>query len=156
MIAATTDVMPMNESNPVMPLADPAFDKPASDAPLVLVVEDEEIVRQFAAETLREAGFEVLEAASAPDAFHIVERRRDLKVMITDVRMPGPLNGYFLAKKVRERWPYVEIILVSGYAAPSRQDINVEWDFLVKPYEADDLVRRVRALARRGVPAALG
>jgi CheY-like chemotaxis protein len=141
----------MNVNADAAPAAgtEPSLSPSGEPAP-VLVVEDEELVRLFAAETLREAGFEVLEAASADEALRVLEQRSDLKVMVTDVRMPGPVNGYFLAKRVRERWPYVEIILVSGYAAPARQDINIEWDFLVKPYDGDELVRRVQALARRG------
>jgi CheY-like chemotaxis protein len=146
-------LMIVNAEGAASSMTDAASMHAATGAALVLVVEDEELVRQFAVETLRDAGFEVLEAASAQDALHILEQRSDLKVMVTDVRMPGPVNGYFLAKRVRERWPYVEIILVSGYAAPSRQDINVEWDFLVKPYDSDELVRRVQSLARRGVSA---
>jgi len=115
----------------------------------VLVVEDEPLVRQFAVETLREAGFETLEAGGAEEALQILESRRDLKVLVTDVRMPGPVNGYFLARKVRERWPYVEIILASGYAAPDRRDIGFDCDLLVKPFESEELVRRVAQRARR-------
>jgi CheY-like chemotaxis protein len=116
---------------------------------VVLVVEDEPLVRQFAVETLREAGFETLEASGAEEALRILENRRDLKVLVTDVRMPGPVNGYFLARKVRERWPYVEIILASGYAAPDRRDIGFDCDLLVKPFESEELVRRVAQRARR-------
>jgi CheY-like chemotaxis protein len=130
-----------------------APDAVASVAPpaVVLVVEDEDIVRQYAVETLQEAGFEVLEAPAAEDALRLLEERHDLKVMVSDVRMPGPVNGYFLARKVRDRWPYVEIILVSGYAAPSRQELHLDCDFLVKPYDGEELVRRVQTLARRGI-----
>lgn len=118
---------------------------------VVLVVEDEDIVRQFAVETLREAGFEVLEAPSSDEALRLLEQRRDVKVMVSDVRMPGPVNGYFLARKVRDRWPYVEIMLVSGYAAPARQELHLDCEFLAKPYEGEDLVRRVQGLTRRGM-----
>jgi len=121
-----------------------------TDVGAVLVVEDEEAVRQFAVETLREAGFETLEASGAEDALRILESRQDLRVLVTDVRMPGPINGYFLARRVRERWPYVEIILASGYAAPDRRDIGFDCDLLVKPYEGEELVRRVARRARKG------
>lgn len=116
----------------------------------VLVVEDEEVVRLFAVEALEEAGFEVVAAASAEEALRRADERRDLKVMVTDVRMPGAVNGYFLARRVRERWPYVEIMLISGYAAPARRDLSLDCDFLIKPFAGDELVRRVSALARRG------
>jgi CheY-like chemotaxis protein len=115
----------------------------------VLVVEDEPVVRQFAVDSLREAGFETLEAEGAEEALRILEERTDLKVLVTDVRMPGPVNGYFLARKVRERGPYVDIILASGYAAPERRDIRFDCDLLVKPFESEELVRRVAQRARR-------
>jgi DNA-binding response OmpR family regulator len=117
----------------------------------VLVVDDEEIVRGLVAEGLSDAGFEAIEAADAAEALRVLDERRDLSVMVTDVRMPGEMNGYFLAKKVRERWPYVQIILVSGHATPDRRDLGFDCDFLVKPFENDELVRRVAARARRAV-----
>ena len=59
------------------------------------------------------------------------------------------MNGYRLAQRVRERWPHVEIILVSGFAAPDRRDIAFDCDLLGKPFEADELVRRVARRAQR-------
>jgi len=115
----------------------------------VLVVEDDAAVRQAMADTLRDAGFDVVEAANAADAIRILERQRDLQVMITDIHMPGQINGYFLARKVRERWPYVEVLMVSGYAAPARRDLDVDCDFLFKPFGSAELVGHVGVLARR-------
>jgi len=116
---------------------------------VVLFVDDEPDVRQFAVETLQEAGFDTLGAGSADDALRTLEQRPDVTVLVTDVRMPGPVNGYFLARKVRERWPHVEIILVSGYAAPQRGDISFDCDLLVKPFQGEELVRRVSRRARQ-------
>lgn len=120
-----------------------------SPAPVVLVVDDEELIRSLLVEDLMEAGFETLEAGDAAEALKILEERRDLSVLVTDVRMPGEMNGYFLAKKARERWPYIHIVLVSGHAAPSRRELGFDCDFLVKPFANDELVRTVKARARR-------
>jgi len=120
-------------------------------SPVVLVVDDEELIRSLLVEDLMDAGFETLEAGDATEALKILEERRDLSVLVTDVRMPGEMNGYFLAKRVRERWPYVQIVLVSGHAAPSRRELGFDCDFLVKPFANDELVRTVKARVRRGV-----
>jgi CheY-like chemotaxis protein len=116
---------------------------------VVLVVDDDEDVRRFAAETLGEAGFEAIEAGDADEALRVLQERHDVKVLVSDVRMPGTLNGYRLAQRVRERWPHIEIVLISGYATPDRRDIAFDCDLLVKPFEADELVRRVSLRARR-------
>jgi len=117
--------------------------------PSVLVVEDDSAVRQAMADTLRDAGFDVAEAGNAVDAIRLLEQHRDFQVMITDIHMPGQINGYFLARKVRERWPYVEVLMVSGYAAPARRDLDIDCDFLFKPFGSVELVGHVSTLARR-------
>jgi CheY-like chemotaxis protein len=116
---------------------------------VVLVVDDDEDVRRFAAETLAEAGFEAIEAGDADEALRVLQDRHDVKVLVSDVRMPGAMNGYRLAQRVRDRWPHVEIVLISGYATPDRRDIAFDCDLLAKPFEADELVRRVSLRARR-------
>jgi CheY-like chemotaxis protein len=115
----------------------------------VLVVDDDPAVRRLASETLAEAGYRSLEAGDATEALRILAADPDIDVMVTDVRMPGEMNGYFLARRARERWPYVEIIMVSGYAAPDRRDIGFDCDVLVKPFKARDLLSRVAQRMRR-------
>jgi len=117
--------------------------------PSVLLVEDDGAVRQAMADTLRDAGFDVVEAGNAADAIRLLEQHREFQVMITDIHMPGQINGYFLARKVRERWPYVEVLMVSGYAAPARRDLDLDCDFLFKPFGSVELVGHVSTLARR-------
>lgn len=117
--------------------------------PAVLLVEDDADVRQATAETLRDAGFDVTEACDADDAIRILCVCQDYEVLVTDVHMPGRTNGYFLARHVRERWPHLEILMVSGYAVPARRDLDVDCDMLCKPYGSLELVGHVSALARR-------
>src|SRR5271156_3982846 len=74
---------------------------------VVLVVEDEELLRAFAAWQLEEAGFEVLQAANADEALQAMKSRPDVRVLFTDVQMPGRLDGMDLARKIHEQWPKV-------------------------------------------------
>lgn len=123
---------------------------PASSA-VVLVVEDEALVRMIAAEALREVGgFEVLEAASADEALTVLQVC-GVGVLVTDVEMPGPLNGFALARRVAEAWPQTGIVVVTGRAMPADGDLPVGAHFVPKPYAVDALVSAVQdALARAG------
>jgi CheY-like chemotaxis protein len=90
------------------------------DNPLViLLVEDEVLVRMVAADVLEDAGFTVLESASAEEALRLLETRPDVQVLFTDVNMPGTLDGLGLAQTVHERSPGVSILIGSGRIRPS-------------------------------------
>jgi two-component system, response regulator PdtaR len=73
----------------------------------ILVVEDEALIRIWAAGLLEENGFSVLEANDADAALKVLESRPDVKLLFTDVQMPGSLNGMELAREVHARWPHV-------------------------------------------------
>src|SRR3981081_3226503 len=80
----------------------------------VLVVEDEMMLRMRAVDIVEDAGFTPLEAVNADDALAILEARSDIELLFTDIQMPGSMDGLKLAYAVRERWPSIKIILVSG------------------------------------------
>jgi CheY-like chemotaxis protein len=86
----------------------------SAKAPAVLIVEDEPLVRMGAVNLIEDAGFEVIEAASADEAIRILECRSDVRVVFTDIHMPGSMDGLKLAHAVRNRWPPIKIILTSG------------------------------------------
>ena len=86
----------------------------ATKRPVVLVVEDEFLIRMHAAEMIEEAGFEVVEASNADEAVAVLEARLDIAVVFTDIQMPGSMNGLKLAIAVRERWPPIHIVATSG------------------------------------------
>jgi len=90
---------------------------------IVLVVEDEPLVRMFAVDFVQDAGFEVVEAADANQAVAILEARTDVRIVFTDVDMPGSMDGMKLARAVRDRWPPIEIIIVSGHKRPVDDDL---------------------------------
>lgn len=82
--------------------------------PLVLVVEDEALVRLHALSVLEEAGFSALAAASAEEAIALLEVRGEITIVFTDIQLGRGMDGLALARAVRDRWPPVELILTSG------------------------------------------
>src|SRR5256885_7980554 len=86
-----------------------------SSAPaVVLVVEDEMLLRMRAVDMVEDAGFTSVEAVNADEAVAILESRSDIALLLTDIQMPGSMDGLRLAHAVRKRWPAIKIILVSG------------------------------------------
>lgn len=119
----------------------------SNEPPVVLLVEDELLVRMTAADELEESGFQVLEAANADVALKVLEARSDeVQVLFTDVHMPGSMDGMELAEQVHARWPHVRILISSGYAQPRQNEIPDDGRFMPKPYHAATLVRHVHEL----------
>jgi len=114
---------------------------------VVLIVEDELCVRLNAVFHLEEAGFDTLQAAGADEAIALLEARKDIKVVFTDINMPGSMDGLRLAHAIRHRWPPVELVLTSGQSRVRNEDMPERGLFLGKPYDGDQLVRTVRSLA---------
>jgi CheY-like chemotaxis protein len=114
-------------------------------SPVVLIVEDEVLIRMLLSDVLRQAGYQVIEAASADEAIAVLTSSPDPDVLITDVKMPGPLNGFALAAFVRRTKPDLKVIITSGHAGPDGA-IGLADAFLTKPYELDAIVDHVRTL----------
>lgn len=120
---------------------------PGRSKGLVLVVEDEPLVRMFAIHFVEDAGFEVVEAADADQAVAILEARSDLQIMFTDIDMPGSMDGMKLARAVRDRWPPIEIIIVSGHRRPVDDDLPARAVFFPKPYDVDAVTAELNRMA---------
>ncbi len=105
-----------------------------SNRPVVLIVEDEFLLRMDAVEMIAGAGFEVIEAANADQAIEILESRRDITVVFTDIQMPGSMDGLKLARAIRGRWPPIKIIATSGRTSLGQTDLPDGGRFLSKPY----------------------
>ena len=119
------------------------------DNPLViLLVEDEVLVRMVAADVLEDAGFTVLESASAEEALTLLETRSDVQVLFTDVNMPGALDGLGLAQTVHNRSPEISILIGSGRIRPCPAELPPGARFIAKPYAPAALTDAVRAVAR--------
>ena len=82
--------------------------------PVVLIVEDEPLIRLNACNMLKDDGFEVIGAASAHEAIQILETRSDICLIFTDVQMPGTMDGLALVRMARDRWPPIKIVVTSG------------------------------------------
>jgi CheY-like chemotaxis protein len=112
--------------------------------PVVLVVEDEPIIRLGAVDLIESAGFEVIEARDADHAIEILNARRDIRIVVTDIEMPGSMDGLKLAAAIRDRWPPIEIIVTSGRVRPSADALPTRGVFISKPYNENNLVRAMR------------
>jgi CheY-like chemotaxis protein len=113
---------------------------------VVLIVEDEFLLRMNAAEMIADAGFEVVEAANADEAIAILEVRPDIHVVFTDIQMPGSMDGLKLARFVRGRWPPIKIVATSGFVKVGEQDLPEGSRFLTKPYRPAEIVTTLREL----------
>jgi len=100
----------------------------------VLVVEDEPFVRMDAVDIVEEAGFIAVEAPNADEAIRILETNPDIRVIFTDIDMPGSMDGLKLAFAVRDRWPPVIIMIASGHQRPGAADLPAHARFFSKPY----------------------
>ncbi|ABD86791.1 response regulator [Rhodopseudomonas palustris] len=114
--------------------------------PIVLVVEDELLLRAAAVDFIEAAGFSVLEAASADEAIEILEARDDIRVVFTDIQMPGSMDGLKLAQAVRGRWPPIEIIATSGHVSVGPDDLPARGRFVRKPYSPAQIASMISEL----------
>jgi two-component system, response regulator PdtaR len=112
----------------------------------VLIVEDDTLLRMDAMQMIEEAGFDVVEAATADQAIAILESRLDIHVVFTDVDMPGSMNGIKLAQAVRGRWPPIKIIATSGHFSLGSSDLPAGGKFIPKPYSFRIVEQTIREL----------
>jgi CheY-like chemotaxis protein len=117
-----------------------------SKRPVVLVVEDEFLLRMDAVDMIGNAGFEVVEAANADQAIEILEARRDITVVFTDIQMPGSMDGLRLARAGRGRWPPIKIVATSGHVGVREADLPEGGRFLPKPYSSIQVTGMLREL----------
>jgi len=114
---------------------------------VVLVVEDEFFVRMVAVEALTEAGFTTLEAEHAPDAMALLHSRAtDIHALFTDVQMPGETDGVMLAHEASRRWPWIGILIASGYTHHARAAMPAASRYLHEPYDLDHVIQHIHEL----------
>jgi two-component system, response regulator PdtaR len=120
--------------------------RPANPYGTVLIVEDEPFTRLMGADALSSAGYAVLEAGSAIEALRILEANPDVRVVFTDVDMPGSLDGLELARRIGLIWPSIGIVISSGHAPHIARSVG-KYSFLAKPYSGPALVRHIEETA---------
>ncbi len=118
---------------------------------VVVVAEDEALIRMMAVDALTGAGFVVIEAGHAAGALAVLASQSNgVHVLFTDIHMPGPMNGLELAHHVHNRWPWIAVIMASGKARPLAAELPDGSRFLSKPYDPVHIVKHVRELVAAG------
>jgi CheY-like chemotaxis protein len=112
--------------------------------PVVLIVEDEMLLRMRAVDMVEDAGYTPVEAVDADEAVTILETRTDIALLFTDIQMPGSMDGLRLAHAVR--WPPIKIILVSGALKLAKSDIPPDSRFFGKPLEAKEMIAEMQEM----------
>jgi CheY-like chemotaxis protein len=112
----------------------------------ILVVEDNEDVRELAETVLASAGYAVVSAPSGEQALNVIDEGGEIDLVFTDVMMPGGMNGLQLADQVRARRPGTPILVTTGYMDELPATRGQRLDVLSKPYRQEDLLARVRAI----------
>lgn len=112
--------------------------------PLVVVVEDEVIIREFVCEILKEEGYQTVEFETADAAVPFLEQRApEVGLLLTDILMPGKLNGADLSNLVHDHWPQMPILIMSGHETPESSGVKCEVAFLRKPWTIGQMLQGV-------------
>lgn len=117
---------------------------PTRSSPIVLVVEDEMLLRMRAVDMVQDAGYTSIEAVDADQALAMLESRSDIALLFTDIQMPGSMDGLELAHAVHKRWPPIKIILVSGQLRLSTVEIPLHSRFFGKPLISGEMIAEMR------------
>ena len=115
----------------------------------ILIVEDDQLLKFLTVDIVEGAGFVALEASSADEAVAILESRSDIVLLLTDINMPGSMDGLKLAHAVRNRWPPIKIIVVSARERLSVEDLPTDSRFFAKPYTSETIISEIRSLIGR-------
>ena len=104
------------------------------------------VLRMRAVDIVEDAGFVAVEAVSADQALTVLESRSDISLMLSDIQMPGSMDGLKLAHAVHHRWPNIKIILVSGHVKVSDTDKPADSRFFGKPLETEHMIGHIRPI----------
>ena len=119
-----------------------------ADKIAVLVVEDEPITRMDVVDQLEEGGFQVFQAPDADRAIKILESNPAIRVLFTDVDMPGSMDGLKLAAAVRDRWPPIRIVVASGLRKINMDALPDNSRFFSKPYNVNEIAATMRSMVQ--------
>ncbi len=116
---------------------------------LVVIAEEDITQRREIVRYLQESDFRVLEATDADEAMALLRSHRDVQAFVTDAHVPGKRDGYELARVVRERWPAVAVVLMSGHSDASSGPVPDGADFIAKPYLFEHLASTLHRMIDR-------
>lgn len=141
------------KSRPLQLSTNTSFRDPAQGAgERILLVEDDSLVRTYAAQALEDAGYHVFATDTGDKALTILQGDREFDLIFSDIVMPGAINGIDLAEQAAKLRPTTPVLLTSGYADTAgrgRPELHQHHDLLEKPYKAADLLRRIKSLLRK-------
>ena len=110
----------------------------------ILIVEDDVLSNEHLEFILQQAGYEVLSATSADEAAELLKDREDVRLIVTDINLPGTMNGLKLATVAKAQRPEMNIIITTGYSAPKEDELPPGSLFVPKPYNARKMIEAVR------------
>ncbi len=114
---------------------------------VVLVVEDDPLLRMMAVDLVEDAGFDAIEACDSDEAVEILQTRPDVRVLFTDVDMPGKMDGVALANWARRSVVPLGIVLTSGHYRPEEEDLPDRSIFFAKPYDFEKVMKTLRLMS---------
>jgi CheY-like chemotaxis protein len=117
-------------------------------APIAIVVAEDEVLTRIAiADTLRDEGFDVMEAQHAEEALGILgDRAAAIHILFTDIHMPGAMDGLALAHHTKRNWPWIALLIASGVARPEAADMPENSRFLAKPYDHRHVIQHIQEM----------
>lgn len=118
----------------------------------ILVVEDEPLIRLGLTSLVEDCGYQTIEARNADEAIQLLDRNPTVRLVITDVDMPGSMDGIRLAHYVRQKWPPIHLIVISGKVGVTPGELPLGARFMAKPYHEPALVGLIDALLASGRP----
>ena len=122
----------------------------SDQAPNILVVEDEFLIRDYVVDQLRDCGFSVTPVGTADEAVDLIGRGRPVDLVFTDITLPGEIDGLALAQWIRSRKPSLPVVLTSGgHNAAKAAEVCKDEPFFAKPYDVGALVDCFRGLLQR-------
>ena len=110
---------------------------------VILTVEDEFLISEYLQTILEAHGHKVVATFDADAAIGALEKTDDFQLVITDINMPGAMDGLRLAAAIRERWPSIHLVVVTGFIPPKRSELPSGSLFVPKPYGPRDILTAV-------------
>ncbi|HTR84933.1 MAG TPA: ATP-binding protein, partial [Reyranella sp.] len=131
------------------PISSPPVVRPSGSGPVVLVVEDDPVVREFAISACRDIGCTVFHASNGREALAVLEAHDDIALLFTDVGLPGTMNGRQLAGIATERWPHLKVLFTTGYTANAivhHGVLDPGVNFIGKPFSIAALAAKIKSM----------
>ena len=124
-------------------------ERAAFDKIVVIVVEDEPLIRNELVEAFPNYGFHVFGAEDAPAALKILATEAEsIRLVFTDVHPPSPMTGLALGRHIRETWPWISLLITSGYGTPDPSQMPEHSRFVLKPYKISKIAELIKDMVR--------